>query len=92
MRQYLVVARTLGMIPVIIRSDRGVETPMMADAHHELRKAAAPEANLQIGDVYAFGKSIYNIRIEGWWAQLSGCNIHRWRVGLCFLHYNLYAN
>jgi hypothetical protein len=36
-RQYLDVVQATGFTPEIIRSDRGVETPMLADAHFALR-------------------------------------------------------
>ena len=71
------VARTLKVILIVIRSDRGVETLIMTDAHYELKKAAAPEANFQINNVFAFDKNIYNVRIENWWRQLSKCNLYR---------------
>ncbi|KAI9779460.1 MAG: hypothetical protein M1816_001870, partial [Peltula sp. TS41687] len=36
LRQYLDTIQDLDIMPQIIRSDRGVETPLMANAHHEL--------------------------------------------------------
>jgi len=66
LRQYLATCEETGVIPMIIRSDRGVEMPMMADAHHALRMDAAKldASALPISQVYAYGKSTTNVRIE----------------------------
>ena len=37
MRQYLYHLKQLGYMPEILRTDRGSETPMLADAHYGLR-------------------------------------------------------
>jgi hypothetical protein len=36
-RQYLSHVKKLGFMPEILRTDRGTETPMLADAHYTLR-------------------------------------------------------
>jgi hypothetical protein len=75
-------------MPQLIRSDRGVETSMMADAHYRLRTAAflrdggtgQESEELSITDVWAYGTSTLNVRIESWWGQLAGSETNRWRV------------
>lgn len=87
-RQYLDVVRHIKVIPQLIRSDRGVETSMMADAHYKLRSTAFDRdknhtestEELSITDVWAYGTSTLNVRIESWWGQLAGSETNRWRV------------
>lgn len=74
LRQYIDCVTDLGYGPLHIRSDRGVETPMIADAHYQLHKATAIEEGrtpYEFSDVYWFGTSTANQRIEAWWAQLA---------------------
>lgn len=61
---------------------------MMADAHHRLRQDSATsnleptdsDEDLAITDVWAYGTSTLNVRIESWWGQLAGSETNRWRV------------
>lgn len=80
--QYLATLRATNVLPEIIRSDRGRETFRLADAHFVLSQRARPRVDsepLQFSDVYKFGTSKMNQRIEGWWGQLAGSSINRWR-------------
>src|SRR5580700_10655827 len=60
--QYLQTCRQLGYTPNIIRSDRGTETPMLAEAHYGTRRAMVPE--LQFDQCFFYGTSVHNQRIE----------------------------
>ena len=77
--QYLHTIKTLGYYPNYLRTDRGRETPMMADAYYYLYHTAclhddtiSDEAfnNICFADYYLFRKSTGNIKIEGLWNQL----------------------
>jgi transposase InsO family protein len=78
-RQYLDEIEDSGILPVIIRSDRGVETVMAAEAHFRLRNQASI-APVSFKDAWRFGKSTKNVRIESWWNQMSKAQIGSWRV------------
>ena len=86
LRQYLDTVHDLQVMPKIIRSDRGVETPLCANAHFELRKKSSDDTTqssmLSFDDCYFYGTSTANQRIEAWWGQLSKGSIFRWRVSL----------
>ena len=80
--QYLSTARDSSVIPLFLRTDRGVETPLAADAHYHLSSVSRPRDDgepLGFTDCFKFGTSKQNPRIETWWAQLSKSATHRWR-------------
>jgi len=81
LRQYLDTAKEINKIPTILRADRGVETPLLAAAHHRLRQASEP--GISFGDCFYYGTSTKNQRIESWWNQLCKTLIYRWRV--CYI-------
>ena len=66
LRQYVNAVAQKKVVPHILRSDRGVETTMIAAAHYELRKCHDPE--MTIGSFYRYGTSTANQRIEAWWS------------------------
>ena len=76
-------------MPLILRSDRGVETPLAADAHYwlsqQLRERDDGEP-LEFSDCFRYGTSKMNQRIESWWQQQSVSTLARWR--LYFLELN----
>jgi len=78
--QFLTTLRTEDIHPQRIRSDRGVETPLLAAAHHAFMKKH--DSEISFADCYFFGTSTANQRIEAWWAQLTGGMLFRWRVCL----------
>jgi hypothetical protein len=80
LRQFLETLETIEQQPRFVRSDRGVETVMLADAHYQLQTFAEPE--LQFQDCYLYGTSTANQRIEAWWQQLSKGLLFQWRVCL----------
>jgi len=55
---------------VHICSDHGVETLLLAAAHHEFMKKQ--DENISLQECYWYGTSTLNIQIESWWGQLTG--------------------
>jgi len=78
--QFLQVLEDMKIQPTFLRTDRGGETSMMAQAHFELRRIDEPE--LQFSDCYLYGTSKANQRIEAWWDELSKGVLFRWRVSI----------
>lgn len=77
--QYLDQVEYCGFVPVMMRSDCGLELPMAAELHYELRQGGS-DGQIAFGDAWRFGKSTSNIRIESWWQQLSRAQLMPWRV------------
>ena len=65
LRQYLDCIEANDRQPRFVRSDRGGETVMLADAHFQLQQAL--ESDLEFRDCYLYGTSTANQRIEAWW-------------------------
>ena len=86
--QYLKTVKELGYIPDKIRSDRGTETPILAEVHYAIHRMTAPD--VPFSDCYYFGTSVHNQRIESWWSQLQKSQLFRWRVCINTLLYNIY--
>lgn len=87
--QYVSTITTTKTAPRKIRTDRGAETPMTADAHYAISsEVRAPEDGslLEFRDTFRFGTSKENSIIERWWRQQSYGAILQWRD--CFLEYN----
>jgi hypothetical protein len=89
LHQYLHTIETLGYCPNYLRTDRGRETPMMADAHYYLYHTAchhddtiSDEAfdNICFADCYLFGKSTSNVKIEGLCRQLIAGQTEQWML------------
>jgi hypothetical protein len=87
LHRYLHTIKTLGYCPNYLRTDRGRETPMMADAHYYFYHTAclyddtiSDEAfdNICFADCYLFGKSTSNVKIEGLWGQLIAGQTEQW--------------
>ena len=83
LRQFLEAVQVVKHQPRIVRSDRGTETVLLAEAQHKLQKSRHPEA--QLTDCYIYGTSTANQRIEAWWNQLSKGLLFHWRVYILFL-------
>jgi hypothetical protein len=87
--QYISTVVSGGIIPRKIRTDRGAETPMTADAHYKLGNEVRQVDDrhpLDFGDTFRFGTSKQNSVIERWWRQQPFGAILQWRD--CFLEYN----
>lgn len=76
--QYRTCLEAIGRMPNILRSDHGGETPMIADLHLALRRKEEPD--IQLDDVYVYGSSTKNQRIESFWGQLTSSQENPWIV------------
>lgn len=83
--QYISTVATKKIVPRIVRTDRGTETPMTADAHYQI-SSEIRQGPLEFRDTFRFGTSKQNSTIERWWRQQSFGAILQWRD--CFLQYN----
>lgn len=81
-QKYLQTVKSQNILPRIIRSDRGVETPLMAAIHYQLSQKAHPE--IEFNECFRYVTSTANQRIEAWWGQLTKSSIYRWRVLLLY--------
>jgi len=78
--QYVNTIASGRAIPQLIRSDRGAETTMAADAHYQLsQKTRESLDELPFGQCYKYGTSKENARVESWWGQMCKSSIGRWR-------------
>jgi hypothetical protein len=76
--QWARVLSQLKRAPKKIRSDRGGETRLVADGHVGLmQRVLGPQ--ITFPDVYRYGTSKKNQRIEAWWNQMSGSCLVWWR-------------
>ena len=62
LRQYLDIIESEKIMPKIIRTDRGSETTLIADAHAQLVQKEAPDISFR--DCFYYGTSTSNQRIE----------------------------
>ncbi|KAM0803128.1 hypothetical protein BDR22DRAFT_802080 [Usnea florida] len=78
LRGYLdtISSPALNQQPRFVRSDRGGETVLMAQAHLTLQQAKDPEMTFR--NCYMYGTSTANQRIESWWAQLTKSSLGKW--------------
>lgn len=51
---------------------------MMANAHWQLHRAH--NIDIPFGDIYWYGTSTLNQRIESWWRQMSKSQTLAWKV------------
>lgn len=83
LRQYLDGIACAQVQPRFLRTDRGVETTMMAGCHYELQLHKQPA--LKFNQCYLYGTSTANIKIESWWQMLSKGCLFQFRVSFfCF--------
>jgi hypothetical protein len=68
MKQYLTMVRTNERLPLLLRTDMGDETLLMAWAHVLLRRSNGP---VRYRRAMKWGTSMRNIRIESFWSRLS---------------------
>lgn len=80
--QFLRFLQENGIMPQKMRSDRGTETILIADAFHQLcrRQEDRSEEDRDINECWMFGKSTANQRIEAWWAQLQSSMLQPWVI------------
>ena len=73
--QYLTAVKVMKSQYCFIRSDRGGETVLMADAHWQL--CFTVKKNIPFAQCYFYGTSTANQRIKSWWGQLTKSYINR---------------
>lgn len=78
LKQYGLAVQGVKLRPRILRSDRGVETVQMANAQFILARDHDPEVEFE--DVYQYGTSKTNSRIESWWEKMSKGQTKQWVV------------
>ena len=76
LRGFLDVVSELGQQSRFVRSDRGGETVLMAQAHLQLLQAY--EADMSFDNCYWYGTSTANQRIESWWGQMTKSLTGKW--------------
>lgn len=76
--QYLECLALVEQQPRFVRSDRGGETIMLADAHFQLQHNQ--QSDVRFEDCYLYGTSTANQRIEAWWNQMTKGLLFKWRV------------
>ena len=74
---YLRRLRQTNVRPMIIRSDKGIETMMLANLHHAL--ALVDHPSIPFKSCYFYGKSTSNQRIESWWQQWTRSKGNYWK-------------
>jgi hypothetical protein len=82
LKQYLEILQAGKKQPKFLRSDRGTETVLVANAQLMLAQQQDPSAGIKLEDCYLFGTSTANQRIESWWGQLSKGQLIKWRVNI----------
>ena len=86
--QYLRAVLALGRCPRRIRTDRGGETVLMAEAQYSLYSAhkqaegwtSTQIKQIQLRDCYWYGSSPANQRIESFWLRLIISQTNPWMV------------
>jgi hypothetical protein len=79
LKLYIEMVKGLKKLPELLRSDKGVETNLMAYAQVTLRRELADDPELEFRKMYSFGTSVRNIRIESWWARMADMSLNEWR-------------
>jgi hypothetical protein len=94
-KQYISTVRHYNIVPARIRSDRGSETPFMADMQFcfylqwlkdtgqlpDNRVLTDPDIDRLFRQSFVFGTSIRNIRIESFWSRILKHQLGPWLVG-----------
>jgi hypothetical protein len=79
LRLYLDMVEETGTLPFAIRSDRGTETVLLANAHCQLHSALRAGVDFHPETFYWYGASTLNQRIESWWRQMSKSQTVQWK-------------
>jgi hypothetical protein len=86
-RQYLTAVKAMGYCPSFLRTDKGRETPMMADAQYYFYHTACFEDTtipdeifdqICFADCYIYGTSIHNVKIESLWHRMRQGSTDQW--------------
>lgn len=76
-KQYLDLIDMTNILPNAIRSDRGTEATMMANAHWQLNKTN--DDNIQVNQIYWYGISTLNQKIVSCWRGMSKSQTSTWK-------------
>lgn len=76
-KQFLNAVRSHNIIPQLVRSDKGTETILLCNSQLVLHWAINP--TISIREVYSYGTSTKNQRIESWWNLLANAQTDTWR-------------
>jgi hypothetical protein len=79
--QFAEALKIRGVAPQLIRTDKGTETIMAADAQY-LHARRTRGSNCTFRECFVYGRSVSNQRIEAWWAQISKGQLHEWLVSI----------
>ena len=78
LRQYVDTLKDEQVHSCILRSDCGVETPLVAAAHHEFVKKH--DSDIDLEDCYFYEISTKNVWVEKWWGNLTESQLYVWWV------------
>ena len=76
-KQFLTAVRSHNTIPQLIRSDKGTETTLLCNSQLVLHRAI--DSTISLREVYSYGTSTKNQRIESWWNLLANAQTDTWR-------------
>jgi hypothetical protein len=82
-KQFAMALKSGKVAPRLIRTDKGKETIMAADAQY-LHARQIRGVDCTFRDCFIYGSSVANQRIEAWWAQISKGQLGDWLVSLYF--------
>lgn len=77
-KQFLTAVRTLNVLPKRIRSDKESETLQMGTCQYLLHRFGNSNPDVEFNQVYSYGTSKNNQRIESWWRQLLDRLTREW--------------
>ena len=69
LKYYLLAVEEFSVVPVKLRTDKGTETLLMAEAQFRLREDQEGW-EMEVRECHLFGPSTRNMKIEFWWGQL----------------------
>ena len=90
-RQFATALERRGIAPQLIRTDKGKETIMAADAQYQ-HAILTRDPSCTFRDCFIYGTSTANERIEAWWGQLSKEQLIHWLVSQKVKHFIMKLN
>ena len=76
LKQYLEALAAQNVLPQVLHVDQGVETPLIAAAHHQFVQKIRPTASFD--GCFQYGTSTANQWIKAWWGQLTKSLLYCW--------------
>ena len=71
---YLLAVEEYEVVPVKLRTDKGVETLFMAEAQFCFREDQEGR-EIEVSEAHLFGPSTRNMKIESWWTLLVAAKV-----------------